>query len=114
MGSGMGRMILTKKGMRIVSAVAATRTKSGRDLAQVLGVDGRIGVLVGSDPDAELSRQGAEVVLISTTSFTREVFPQVPQVKLAIEKGLDVITIAEEMAYPWVREPDRSRASALR
>jgi 2,4-diaminopentanoate dehydrogenase len=43
-------------------------------------------------------RSGAEVVVIATTSFLSEVGPDI---RLAVQSGSNVITTAEEAAFPW-------------
>lgn len=45
---------------------------------------------------------GADVVVITTTSFLREI---APDVRAAIEAGANVLTSAEEAAYPWATDP---------
>ena len=64
---------------------------SRRDGFKVLGVFGR------DDREAALT-SGADVVVIATTSFLEEV---APDIRLAVESGSNVLTTAEEAAYPW-------------
>lgn len=42
---------------------------------------------------------GADVVVVATTSFMREV---APDIEAAVDAGSNVITTAEECAFPWV------------
>jgi hypothetical protein len=104
MGSGMARILLEKEGVEIVGAVAQTPAKAGKDLGDVLGVERKTGVVVTNDVGKALQAK-PDVVLLSTASFVKEVFPQI---KLILEHGSDVITIAEEMAFPWASEPELS------
>ena len=104
MGSGMARILLEKEGVEIVAAVAQTSAKAGKDLGEVLGVEKRTGVTVTNDIGNALNTK-PDVVLLNTASFVKEVFPQI---KLILERGSNVITIAEEMAYPWASEPGLS------
>jgi 4-hydroxy-tetrahydrodipicolinate reductase len=68
----------------------------GRDGYEVLGPFGR------ADRTAAL-RSGADVVVIATTSFLREI---ADDVLTAVEAGSNVITTAEEAAYPWANDAD--------
>ncbi|ADL08238.1 2,4-diaminopentanoate dehydrogenase [Thermosediminibacter oceani] len=102
MGGGMARMILQKKGMEIVGAIASRPEKSGKDLGEVLDLGLKTGVTISCDPETVL-KQPADIVLLATSSFTREVYPQLQRI---IASGKNVITIAEEMAYPAYREPE--------
>lgn len=104
MGGGMARMLLTKKDVRIVAAVAQTPAKAGKDLGEALGLGRDTGVTVTGDIESAMKAR-PDVVLINTASFVKEVFPQI---KLVLERGSHVITIAEEMSYPWAPEPELS------
>lgn len=102
MGSGMAKMALGKPGMEVVGAIASRPEKDGRDLGNVLGIDVSTGVKVYRDADKVL-KTPADLVLLATSSFTKEIFPQLQKI---IKSGKHVITIAEEMAYPAFREPE--------
>jgi 4-hydroxy-tetrahydrodipicolinate reductase len=56
----------------------------------------------GRDDRERALTGGADVVVIATTSFLREI---APDVRDAIEAGANVITSAEEAAYPWATSP---------
>lgn len=45
---------------------------------------------------------GADVVMIATTSFLREI---AEDVRTAVKAGSNVLTTAEEAAYPWANDP---------
>jgi 4-hydroxy-tetrahydrodipicolinate reductase len=72
----------------------------GTNVARILA--GRPGIKVqgpaGRNERNQVLRSGAEIVVIATTSFLREV---APDVRLAVQSGSNVITSAEEAAYPW-------------
>jgi hypothetical protein len=71
------------------TAVAALLDR--RPGVRVLGPFGR------ADRERALT-DGADVVLITTTSFLADV---APDIRAAVEAGSNVITSAEEAAYPW-------------
>jgi 4-hydroxy-tetrahydrodipicolinate reductase len=73
------------------NAAAILRSRSGYE---VLGPYGR------DERDAAL-RADADVVVIATTSFLRDV---APDVEAAVAAGSNVITTAEEAAYPWAND----------
>jgi hypothetical protein len=66
-----------------------------RDGIEVLGPFGR------GQRDVAL-RSGADVVVIATTSFLAAIADDVRE---AVEAGSNVITTAEEAAYPWANDP---------
>lgn len=100
MGSGMASMLFSRKRAEVVAAIEVSE-KAGGDLGDLLGM-ARVGVKVSHDPEEAFSTK-PDIALICTASFVKDVFPKV---KYALEKGADVITIAEEMAYPWAADPE--------
>ena len=100
MGGGMAKLLNTKVGIESVAAIDADPNKLGKTMANLLDVKSQ--VVVGNDP-AEALKVDADIVLIATGSFTKEVYPQLVQ---AIEAKKNVICIAEELAYPQQQEPE--------
>lgn len=101
MGKGIGKLILEKEGIEIVGAIDAAPQIAGSDLGDVLGAK-KLGVICNSNPE-EVLQLDADLIFIATASFVKDVYPLIEK---AINRGLDVITIAEEMAYPYAQEPD--------
>jgi len=108
MGGGMVKLMMEKKGIEIVGAIAHRPEKVGQDLGEVLGLGKKIGVTVSSESDPAAAWRGkdADILLHSTCSTTKDAFPQI---KKAIEAGLNVISTAEELAYPSAQEPELAR-----
>lgn len=79
MGGGMAKMILEKKGFQIVGAIASRSEKNGKDLGEVLNMGRLTGVLVSNDAD-EILKRGADIVLLATSSFVKEVYPQIEKI----------------------------------
>lgn len=104
MGSGMAKMLLDKKGVDIVG-VCSRRSHVGENLFDVLEVDaaGRQPIIVTNDIDTLVKQKSADVALIATDSFTRDTFDKIKKVA---ENGINVISIAEEMAFPKAQEPE--------
>lgn len=103
MGSGMAQMLMRKEGVKIVAAISGSGSKKGRDLGEMLG-EKPSGVII-TDNQEEAFAQKPDIVLINTASFVKEVFPQI---KVSLEHGANVITIAEEMSYPWASSVELS------
>lgn len=109
MGSGMARLMQLKTGIRIVGAYDQDPQKIGRDLGEFLG-GVKTGVLIQSPPQAGERLEAADLVVLATASFTKAVAPQIAQ---AVEQKMNVISIAEEMAYPWAQEPELAKQMDL-
>lgn len=104
MGGGIGKMITKKKGIDIVGAIDIG-AKVGKSLYDVVpGIErgDRADVIVGSAEDV-IQPGSADIVVICTDSFTSKVYDKLV---FAMERGINVITSAEEMAFPQAQEPE--------
>ncbi|MCD5416294.1 NAD(P)-binding domain-containing protein [Candidatus Bipolaricaulota bacterium] len=102
MGGGIAKMVLGKKGLSLVGAYARREAKAGKDLAEVIGLDGQTGVIVTNSMD-ELLAARADVVIHAVTSFVEEAYPEIVKI---LSAGQNIVSIAEELAYPQVGSPD--------
>lgn len=105
MGRGIIDMLMKKKGIEVVGAIGRT-TGVGKDIGELLGLENLVGVRVENNAESVLSLTRPDVVILSISSYARGV---VDEIGLCARYGADVITIAEEMAYPFVTEPELSK-----
>ena len=105
-GSRIARFLLEKKGIEIVGAIDVAKDKVGKDLGEVLGIDKQLGVIVSSDVDAVLSKTKADVVVHATSSFLKDVYPQLEEV---ITHGVKMASTCEELSYPYVTNPELAK-----
>lgn len=106
MGGGIGKMLVKKQGVDIVGAIDIG-DKIGKSLYDVVpGIEkgDREDVIVGT-PEEVIKKGAADIVVVCTNSFTKDVYDKLVFV---MEKGINVITSAEEMAYPKAQEPELS------
>ncbi|MDR1249204.1 MAG: dihydrodipicolinate reductase [Treponema sp.] len=106
MGSGAAEMLLEKKGVDIVGVVGR-EGKQGKSMYDFLSVKrgDRPDVIIGS-PEEVIREKSADVVLLCTDSFTRKAFDRL---KFIMEKKINCVTSAEEMAYPAAQEPELAK-----
>ncbi|NLK36206.1 MAG: dihydrodipicolinate reductase [Gracilibacteraceae bacterium] len=106
MGGGMADMLLKKKGVEIVGVVGRG-AKIGKSMYDYIKTErgNRKDVIIGSYEDV-IKEKAADVVLICTDSFTRKVFDKI---KYCLEKKINVISSAEQMAYPKAAEPELTK-----
>jgi len=102
MGSRIAKFLLEKEGVEIVGAIDIAEDKVGKDLGEILGLDKQLGIVVSNDPDAVFSRVKADIMVHATTSFLKQVYPQIVK---ALEHGVNVVSTCEELAYPYITEP---------
>lgn len=103
MGSLMVRLASRKANLEYVGAVSASGRYSGVDLGEASGLGKQLGVTVKSSLEQVLEETRADVMLHATVSTMREL---VPEILPAIQAGLNVISVAEELSYPWERSHD--------
>jgi 4-hydroxy-tetrahydrodipicolinate reductase len=106
MGSGMAKMLLKKQGVEIVGAIDIG-TKLGKSMFDLIGEDkgDKPEVIIGT-PEEVIKEKCADVCLCVTDSFTAKAFDKF---KFVMEKGINVISSAEEMAYPKAQEPELAK-----
>ncbi len=103
MGTLACRLMLERPDLEIVGAISH---QDGQDLGRAVGLGKDLGITIHSDPDKVLGKVAADIMLLMTHMFTKEVFPEIMR---AVGNGLSVITTAEEMGYPHVQEPELAR-----
>lgn len=108
MGSGMAKMLLKKKGVEIVGVCDLDPNKVGKSIYEVLGTEseGRPEVIIKNKIEEVLTEKCCDICLCATDSFTKNAFPKL---KYALEKKVNVISTAEEMAYPYAQSPELAK-----
>ncbi len=105
MGSGMAKMLLTKKGVDIVGVCDRNPARVGKSIFELLNIErgDRADVIINPEIDEVISEKSCDVVLTATDSFTAKAFPRLKHI---LEKKINVISTAEEMAYPKAQNPE--------
>ncbi|HAP44536.1 MAG: dihydrodipicolinate reductase [Spirochaetes bacterium GWD1_61_31] len=104
MGSGMAEVLLRKQGVDIVGVCDMHPDRVGKSIFQVLGVKRgeRKDIIIQADIAKIVKPKCADIALLATDSFTKKAFDKI---KLIVENEINVISTAEEMAYPKANEP---------
>ena len=98
-GRNVTRLLSARPGYRVIAAYSRNPKLAGQDLGDLAGV-GSLGVKVTADRAAALA-QPAAALIVATTSFLKEV---AGDLRAGVEQGLNVITTAEEAAFPWLTD----------
>lgn len=102
MGSEMVKIILSKKDLKLVGAIVRKEEQNGKDIGELIGLKKKTGVKAYTNPKELYKKAKADVMLHAAVSYVPKVWEQI---KSAVESGINVITIAEEMGYPWKKYP---------
>jgi 4-hydroxy-tetrahydrodipicolinate reductase len=105
-GKGATKMLLSRKGVELVGAIDINPNLVGKDVGEVLGLKKELGVAVSDDPDKVLSTSEADVVIIATSSWMKDMYPAISQ---ALKNKMNVVTPSTELAYIWANLPDYAK-----
>ena len=107
MGQGMTKMLLGKKGVEITGICCRNADRVGKTMFDVLQMKSeQPDVKIYENVNDAIAPKSCDVVLLCTDSFTAKAFEKL---EVLAEKGLNVITIAEEMSYPQAQEPELAK-----
>ena len=108
MGSGMAKMVLNKKGFDIVGVTDVYDGFVGKSIFEILKLENHQNhdVIVENNIERILVEEKPDLVLLATDSFTKKAFDKL---KFIVEHKCNVISTAEEMAYPYAKEPELSK-----
>ncbi|MBI9101478.1 MAG: dihydrodipicolinate reductase [Spirochaetales bacterium] len=103
MGSGMARMLMDKEGVEIRGVCDIHPDRVGRGVKEVLNLQCDHPEVVISGDIGEVLKGTYDLALLATDSFTVHAYDKI---SLLLEHGINVISTAEEMAYPRASEPE--------
>lgn len=95
-GQGIARLVLATDGLHVVGAADPSPDLAGKDLGAVLGGK-KIRVKIAGDPAKFLRKARADVAVLSTSSSLKALKPQLAAL---IQRGMNVVSTCEEMAFP--------------
>jgi 4-hydroxy-tetrahydrodipicolinate reductase len=105
MGSGIVRLLMRKQGVELAGVFGRRADRAGVDVGEAIGHGTKIGVALTSDLPGLLSSAKPDVVIQATCSRVEQA---ADEIKTAVRGGANVISIAEEMAYPSYEAPGLS------
>jgi len=105
MGSGIVKLLLRKKGVELVGVCGRRADRAGVDVGEALGLDEKMGLALTADLSGMLSSAKPDVVIQATCSKVEQA---ADEIKAAVRAGANVISIAEEMSYPFYEAPGLS------
>jgi len=98
-GSAMARHVVERAGLELVGGVDIAPAKIGKDVGEVIGLGHPLGFAV----KPKLAQTAAADVVLHTASSYFDHFKD--QVIEILEAGLDIVSTAEELSFPWLAHP---------
>ena len=105
-GQSIARLVQQTPGLQVVGATDVSPEHGGKDLGAVLGLNRRLRVKVAGDPTRFLRKTRADVAILCTSSSVKAIRPQVAAL---VQRGMNVVTTCEELAFP---RPENAKAFA--
>jgi 4-hydroxy-tetrahydrodipicolinate reductase len=104
-GSAVARHIVERDGLELVGGADIDQAKIGHDVGEIIGLDVPLGFSVSADLVGSLAQaDGSADVVLHTTSSYFDLFKD--QIIEILEMGLDIVSTAEELSYPWLSHPE--------
>ena len=95
-GCATARLVAERDSLELVGGVDIDPDKQGKDLGDVIGLDGALGIdVTGAIDDVAAN---ADVVLHTTNSYFDQFEGQVTELLVG---GFDVVSTSEELSFPW-------------
>jgi hypothetical protein len=104
-GSAVARHIVERPELKLVGGVDIDPAKAGQDVGEVIGLGRSLGFGVVDKLAPLLAQTKAEVVIHTTTSYFDLFQPQIIEI---LEAGLDIVSTAEELSFPWLAHPQEA------
>ncbi len=105
-GQACARVLLQKPALELIGGIDVDPQQVGKDLGDICGLNESLGVTVRGDGAAALADWRPQVVLHTTQSFLDRIEDQLTTI---IRAGAHVVSSAEELFYPFQRNPGFSQ-----
>jgi 4-hydroxy-tetrahydrodipicolinate reductase len=97
--------VVERAGLKLVGGIDIDPFKVGKDLGEVIGLGRALGFVVAESLAQVLAQTEADLVLHTTSSYFDLFKDQIVEI---LEAGLDVVSTAEELSFPWLAYPDEA------
>lgn len=103
MGAGIGRLVLSKHGLELVGAYGRRKSRAGMDFGDAIGLGRNIGLAIGNNLANLIENTNPDVAIQATCSRLADAKDEVITL---LQHGVNVVSLAEEMAYPRQSNPE--------
>ncbi len=104
-GSAIARHVVERAGLELIGGVDIDPAKVGQDVGEAIGLGHSLGFAVAGKLDQVLAQTEADLVLHATSSCFDLFKSQIIEI---LESGLDVVSTAEELSFPWLTYPEEA------
>ncbi|MFX1600887.1 MAG: NADP-binding protein, partial [Promethearchaeota archaeon] len=105
MGKIITNLLLKRKNIALKGVIEIDPQLVGKKLNKIIEIKEESDLIIESDLKKVLSKERFDVVIIATLSSFEKI---IPTIKLAVSSGCNVISICEELSYPFQYFPKLS------
>jgi hypothetical protein len=103
LGRHITKSILTRKNLELVAVVDAASELANRPIKDLLQDSVDCNIRITNDLKEVLKEKQGDIALIATSSALESIFPTI---EMCLASGLDVISICEELSFPYRKRPE--------
>jgi 4-hydroxy-tetrahydrodipicolinate reductase len=104
-GSAIARHVVERPSLTLVGAVDIDPQKVGKDAGEVIGLGRALGFPVRPRLAEVMATTQADVAIHATGSYFNLFKGQIVEI---LQAGLDVVSSAEELSFPWLAHPQEA------
>jgi len=105
MGQIVTKLLLKRKNIDLVGVIDIAKEFQEKKITDILSTDIDSDLVITSDLERILTKD-IDVVIIATSSFFEKITPMILEV---VGKGVNVISLCEQLAYPFDFHPELSK-----
>ncbi|MBY8987831.1 MAG: dihydrodipicolinate reductase [Candidatus Lokiarchaeota archaeon] len=105
MGRLIAKLILNRENLSLKGVVDIDPNLKGKNLGKTLEIEKGSNIIIETDLSSILLRKEIDVIIIATSSSLEKITPLIKQ---AVDSGINIISICEELSYPFVYQPELS------
>ncbi|MHA2049040.1 MAG: NAD(P)H-dependent amine dehydrogenase family protein [Promethearchaeota archaeon] len=106
MGKIIAKLLITRRNILLKGVVEINPRLINKKLSEVLEIEIEDDLVVSSDFDSLLANNKVDMVIIATSSSLIKIAPTISR---AVKSGCNVISICEELSYPFQYHPALSQ-----
>jgi 4-hydroxy-tetrahydrodipicolinate reductase len=96
-GAAILKQVSSRPGFKVVGGIDVDPAIVGRDLGDVAGLPGRLGLKVSADAAKAIKSARPDVVVLCTSSSIKKILPQLETI---LKSKTPIVSTNEELAYP--------------
>jgi hypothetical protein len=105
MGRLIAKLLLKRENIHLKGVIDIDPQLSGKKLSKLFDIKAEKDLMINSNYKSIISKEKVDVVIIATSSSLKKVSPII---KDSVQSGSNVISICEELSYPYQKFPKLS------